>query len=250
MYLQDLQSADPSTRLEAAKALKFLAFNADAEYKDGLVKGGFLRQLAQLMVSSTDAKFLEHAASCMYSMARENTPSKLELLKVMAHKRLVQLLTAESKQLRLNACAALYAISCAGRVHCREVAMCQPLSHISKMLEPQLGRNAQDDQMQLFAALLLVNILHVKGMVVAKAEKQELIDALQRAYDDGTEQQAREIIAMGLKRLQKMGSRSSRLKEGVRQRSASFTKTLTSLGAKSGGVSSGKLGRSIKGFGR
>jgi len=113
LYLSDLENGSPSKRVEAARALKFLAFNATSEYKNGLIQGGFLRSLMQLF-SPADVTACEHAASCMYSMAREHAPSKLELVRVGAHKVLAELLASStaSKQLKLNSCAALYAISC------------------------------------------------------------------------------------------------------------------------------------------
>lgn len=39
-----------------------------------------------------DVAACEHAASCMYSMAREHAPSKVELIKVGAHKKLAEVL--------------------------------------------------------------------------------------------------------------------------------------------------------------
>ena len=110
------------------------------------------------------------------------------------------------KQLRLNCTAALYALSCAGRLHCREVAALGPMPHLKVMLEPPLGRTPQDDQMQLFAALLVVNIVHAKGVVVPKESRPELQQALQRAHDDAQEKQARVIIALGIKHISKMST--------------------------------------------
>jgi hypothetical protein len=162
LYLGNLETGALAKRVEAARALKFLAFNATSEYKNGLIQGGLFRSLMKLF--SKDTAACEHAASCMYSMAREHIPSKVELVRVGAHKLLAELLANpnSSKQLRLNACAALYAISCAGKPHVGEVAALTPVALLVPLLEPALGRTAQDDQMQLFAALLIVNLLHAK----------------------------------------------------------------------------------------
>mmetsp|Transcript_3881 Transcript_3881/g.8415 ORF Transcript_3881/g.8415 Transcript_3881/m.8415 type:complete len:437 (-) Transcript_3881:112-1422(-) len=226
-YMQDLQGSDWATKVAAARALKFLAFNADAEYKAGLIKLGFLRTLVAMLNTSVDLTANEHAASCMYSMAREHQDSKLELLRLSSAKRLVQLLSSDSKQLRLNCTAALYALSCAGRLFCREVAMLGPMAHLQVMLEPPIGRGPQDDQMQLFAALLVVNIVHAKGACVPRGSRPELLSALQRAHDDAQEKQARLIIALGIKQVGRMDSRSSRLKDSMKERSASVSKRIS-----------------------
>ena len=196
-YLEDLQGPNWPRRVECTRALKFLAFNADSEYKDGLIRGGLCRVLVQMLsvysadpTKERDVIAIEHAASCMYSMAREHQSSKLELIKLNAPRRLVELLSHGSKQLRLNACAALYAISCAGRNHCRDIALLGPMRALQAMIGPTIGRNAQDDQVQLFASLLIVNLLHSRGGAVLKHERYELLDSLQRAYDDTNEQQA------------------------------------------------------------
>ena len=76
------------------------------------------------------------------------------------------------------------------------------------------GRTAQDDQLQLFAALLIVNLLHVKG-ITSKDDRAALGGSLQRAFDDATEMQVRETIAVGLKRLAAMGSRRGRLSSAM-----------------------------------
>lgn len=167
LYLGNLETGAPAKKVEAVRALKFLAFNATSEYKNGLIQGGLFRSLMKLF--STDTTACEHAASCMYSMAREHSPSKVELIRVGAHKLLAGLLAApgSSKQLRLNSCAALYAISCVGKPHMGEVAALTPVSLLVPLLEPGLGRSAQDDQMQLFAALLIVNLLHAKVRAAA-----------------------------------------------------------------------------------
>jgi len=109
-YLAQLGEGSRDEKLAAARALKFLAFNATPEYKSGLIEAGVFRMLLQIMDDSGTAA--EHAASCMYSMAREHQPSKLELLCVAAHRKLSEKLrsSAASKQLQLNACAALSAI--------------------------------------------------------------------------------------------------------------------------------------------
>ena len=57
-------------------------------------------------------------------------------------------------------------------------------------MAPGLGRNAQDDQLQLFAALLIVNLLHVRGVAGGKYERASLEQCLTRAYEDATEEQA------------------------------------------------------------
>jgi len=44
-----------------------------------------------------------------------------------------------------------------------DVAALTPVALLIPMLEPALGRSAQDDQMQLFASLLVVNLLHVSS---------------------------------------------------------------------------------------
>ena len=71
-YLQTLQKHDWSAKIEAATALKQLAFDADAAYKDGLIRGGLLRLLMTMLRSAPDefrSKAAEQACSCMYSMA-------------------------------------------------------------------------------------------------------------------------------------------------------------------------------------
>ena len=86
---------------------------------------------------------LEHTASCMYSMSRGHLPSKLELVKIGACARLIQLLEHSSKQLRLNSVAALYAISCAGQEQCKLLAQHNPIRPATPMLTPTIGRSAQ-----------------------------------------------------------------------------------------------------------
>merc|ERR1719446_457537 len=88
-YLEDLQGPNWPRRVECTRALKFLAFNADSEYKDGLIRGGLCRVLVQMLsvysadpTKERDVIAIEHAASCMYSMAREHQSSKLELIKL------------------------------------------------------------------------------------------------------------------------------------------------------------------------
>lgn len=49
---QDVEHTEATVREKAIRALKFLAFNADNEYKDGLVRGGLLRLLTQTLVES------------------------------------------------------------------------------------------------------------------------------------------------------------------------------------------------------
>ena len=140
------------------------------------------------------SKAIEQACSCMYSMAREHMPSKLELAKVGAASTLVGYLDHEAKQCRLNATAALYAVSCGGRAICKDISALKPLSKLRSLVNPGVGRSAQDDQLQLFATLLVVNLLHVKGTASERLERQELLLEMQRAYDDATEQQVRDTI--------------------------------------------------------
>ena len=151
----------------------------------------------------------------MYSMAREHMPSKLELAKVGAAATLVGYIDHEVKQCRLNATAALYAVSCGGRAICKDISALKPLGKLRSLVNPGVGRSAQDDQLQLFATLLVVNLLHVKGTTGERLERQELLLELQRAYDDATEQQGRDTITLGIKRLQKMDSKKERFKAGA-----------------------------------
>jgi len=205
-YLAQLGEGSRDEKLAAARALKFLAFNATPEYKSGLIEAGLFRMLLQIMDDSGTAA--EHAASCMYSMAREHQPSKLELLCVAAHRKLVEKLrsNAASKQLQLNACAALYAISCAGKPHVAKVVAEVELRDLTPLLNPPSAgreeRTAQDEQMQLFAALFVVNLLHAKVKMEAY-EAQSLLEGLGRAHDEAGEAQARDIINLGIKKLQK-----------------------------------------------
>ena len=71
-YLQTLQEHDWDAKIEAATALKQLAFDADASYKDGLIRGGVLC-LLMTMLKEAPAEFrstkaIEQACSCMYPM--------------------------------------------------------------------------------------------------------------------------------------------------------------------------------------
>jgi len=205
-YLAQLGEGSRDEKLAAARALKFLAFNATPEYKSGLIEAGVFRMLLQIMDDSGTAA--EHAASCMYSMAREHQPSKLELLCVAAHRKLSEKLrsSAASKQLQLNACAALYAISCAGKPHVAKVVAEVEVRDLAPLLNPPSAgreeRTAQDEQVQLFAALLVVNLLHAKVKMEAY-EAQSLLEGLGRAHDEAGEAQARDIINLGIKKLQK-----------------------------------------------
>jgi hypothetical protein len=141
---------------------------------------------------------LEQATSCMYSLAREHLESKNSLVKAGALKNLAVLLNHESKQCQLNSCATLYAISCAGRDTCKALAAYKPLNQLMRLVNPPTPRTPQDDQLQLFAALLIVNLLHVSG-ITTKRERAQINDSLIRAYDDATESQVRETIGVGLK---------------------------------------------------
>jgi len=218
MYLENLQSADWGKRTDAARALKSLAFNADAEYKEGLIKGGVCRLLIRMLSSAPTNTAVEQATSCMYSLAREHLTSKQELVKVGALRQLSTLLSHDSKQCRLNATATLYAVSCAGRPTCRELLQFNPIPALKVSVMPALGRNAQDEQLQLFAALLLVNLLHVPGAAKNKQDRASLENCLNRAYEDATEEQVRETINIGLKRIGMLNSRKERMKAGMAKR--------------------------------
>jgi len=210
-YLEELANGNTQTKVDAARALKSLAFNANAEYKEGLLKGGVPRLLMVMISDNASTASLEQATSCMYSMAREHMESKQSLVKAGAMRVLATtLIRHESKQCQLNSCATLYAISCAGREVCKTLATFKPLDRLRTLVNPGTQRTPQDDQLQLFAALLIVNLLHVKG-ITSKDERAALATSLQRAYDDATETQVRQTIEVGLKRLSSMGSRRSRM---------------------------------------
>ena len=243
-------------KVDAARALKSLAFNANAEYKEGLLKGGVPRLLMVMIADASSTSSLEQATSCMYSMAREHMESKMALIKAGCLRVLAtSLLNHESKQCQLNSCATLYAISCAGREVCKQLAMFRPLDRLRVLVNPGPGRTAQDDQLQLFAALLIVNLLHVKG-VTSKDDRAALGLSLQRAFDDANEMQVRETIAVGLKRLSSMGSRRARLSTAMGSLSLSRKKggggkaslPVSTPGGGSGGCSGG-CGGSMQGFG-
>jgi len=218
LYMQGLQSSDWSNRTEAARALKSLAFNAEPEYKEGLIKAGVCRLLMRMLASGSTNSAIEQATSCMYSLAREHLVSKQELVKVGALRQLSEFLGHASKQCRLNATATLYAVSCSGRSTCRELAQFNPLPALKQSVTPGLGRNAQDDQLQLFAALLIVNLLHVRGVAGSKQERASLECCLTRAYEDATEEQVRETINIGLRRISMLNSRRERMKVGAMKR--------------------------------
>jgi len=167
-----------------------------------------------MITEAASVPSLEQSTSCMYSLAREHMDSKTALVKAGALRALSSLLHHESKQCQLNSCATLYAISCAGRDVCKSLAAFKPLERLTVLINPGPGRTPQDDQLQLFAALLIVNLLHVKG-ITSKDDRAILVDSLQRAYDDASESQVRDTIAIGLKRLSSMGSRKARLKQGI-----------------------------------
>ncbi|KAL3909967.1 MAG: hypothetical protein SGPRY_009231 [Prymnesium sp.] len=59
-----------------------LAFNAESEYKDGLIRAGACRLLMRMLSNAHDNSALEQATSCMYSLAREHLAAKQELVKV------------------------------------------------------------------------------------------------------------------------------------------------------------------------
>jgi len=204
-----------------------------------------------LMLMITDAAStpsLEQATSCMYSMAREHMDSKNALVKVGALRALTSLLAHDSKQCQLNSCATLYAISCAGREVCRQLASFKPLDRLTTLVNPGTGRSAQDDQLQLFSALLIVNLLHVKG-VTSKEERAALASSLQRAYDDATETQVRETIAMGLRRLSKMGSRGARLKQGMASIASGLKRESKQLDPSRGTSAGRPASSSMQGYG-
>ena len=93
----------------------------------------------------------------------------------------------------------------------------QPIARLLVLVSPPAGRTAQDDQLQLFAALLIVNLLHVRARDHTKEDRAHIASCLQKAFDDATESQVRETIAIGLRRLKDMGSRRARLKEMARK---------------------------------
>ena len=80
-YLEELANGAPQVKVDAARALKSLAFNANAEYKEGLLKGGVPRLLMVMISDASSTAALEQATSCMYSMAREHMDSKMALVK-------------------------------------------------------------------------------------------------------------------------------------------------------------------------
>ena len=83
-YLEELATGSPQVKVDAARALKSLAFNANAEYKEGLLKGGVPRLLMVMVSEAHSTSALEQATSCMYSMAREHMESKMALVKAGA----------------------------------------------------------------------------------------------------------------------------------------------------------------------
>ena len=91
----------------------------------------------------------------------------------------------------------LVAGGCGGRAVCKDISALKPLSKLRALVNPGIGRTAQDDQLQLFATLLVVNLLHVKGTAEQRSERQELLIELQRAYDDATVQQVRRMPPAG-----------------------------------------------------
>merc|ERR1719482_1232881 len=83
-YLEELTTGTTQVKVDAARALKSLAFNANAEYKEGLLKGGVPRLLMVMISEAASPASLEQATSCMYSMAREHLESKIALVKAGA----------------------------------------------------------------------------------------------------------------------------------------------------------------------
>jgi len=132
-------------------------------------------------------------------------------------------------------------VSCSGRPTCRELAQFDPLPALKQSVTPGLGRNAQDDQLQLFAALLIVNLLHVRGVAGGKHERAALEGCLTRAYEDATEEQVRETINIGLRRINVLNSRRERMKVGAMKRvsRAMHRMSLSSKGSAPSGSSSG-----------
>lgn len=109
--------------------------------------------------------------SLQTSMSDSTLSGGAHLLFPCAHlPQLSQLLSHESKQCRLNATATLYAVSCAGRAACRELLENNPIPALKASVTPMIGRTSQDEQLQLFAALLIVNLLHVRGAAKTKQE--------------------------------------------------------------------------------
>ena len=86
-YLDELANGTAQVKVDAARALKSLAFNANGEYKDGLLRGGVPRLLMLMVTDASSVAALEQATSCMYSLAREHVESKTALVKVRAGRR-------------------------------------------------------------------------------------------------------------------------------------------------------------------
>jgi len=245
-YLEELTNGSPQVKVDAARALKSLAFNANAEYKDGLLRGGVPRLLMVMVTERESIAALEQATSCMYSLAREHLESKQALVKAGALRALAELLAHDSKQCQLNSCATLYAISCAGRDTCKTLAGYKPLPRLMKLVNPATPRTPQDDQLQLFAALLIVNLLHVRG-ITSKRDREVLNTSLLRAYDDATESQVRETIGVGLKRIATMNSATNRALHKVSKR---LSKAIGSAGDKGGGDTAAAAARESSASGR
>ena len=139
---------------------------------------------------------------------------------------LLKLIDHDVKQCRLNSCAALYAISCAGRPICREIAEKQPMHKLVALVCPGVGRTSQDDQLQLFAALLVVNLLHVRGAVKTKPERETLSETLQRVRRLDRPAGAPTIL-LGVKKLKKAETRKAKLKAGVRGAGSTLVRKMT-----------------------
>ena len=208
-HLLGLQQQDWAARITALTALKQLAFDADEEYKRGLLQKDLAGMLARTLRDASGApeehrlKAAEQAASCVYSLAREHMDSKLALHDAGVAPPLASFLQQDgSKQCQLNATAALYAVSCGGVQACQGIAALVSLRALVPLIYPGTERTKQDDQLQLFASLLLVNLLHLDGMAESSSdEREELRGALQKALDDCSEEQVRHTLELGFKKL-------------------------------------------------
>ena len=208
-HLLGLQQQDWAARITALTALKQLAFDADEEYKRGLLQKDLAGTLARTLRDASGApeehrlQAAEQAASCVYSLAREHMDSKLALLDAGVAPLLASLLQQDgSKQCQLNATAALYTLSCRGVQASQGIAALVSLRALVPLIYPGTERTKQDGQLQLFASLLLVNLLHLDGMAESSSdEREELRGALQKALDDCSEEQVRQTLELGFETL-------------------------------------------------
>ena len=140
----------------------------------------------------------------MYSLAREHMDSKLALLDAGVAPLLASILQQDgSKQCQLNATAALYTLSCRGVQASQGIAALVSLRALVPLIYPGTERTKQDGQLQMFASLLLVNLLHLKrGMAESSSDdREELRGALQKALDDCSEEQVRQTLELGFETL-------------------------------------------------